>query len=37
MQTAYLKQNREMLYPLAPEPGLVGGSLVELAEVLGER
>jgi 2-haloacid dehalogenase len=34
MQTAWLKQSREMLYPLAPEPGLVGGSLVELAEKL---
>ena len=34
MQTAWLKQSREMLYPLAPEPDLVGGSLVELAEGL---
>jgi 2-haloacid dehalogenase len=37
MQTAYLKQSREMLYPLAPEAGLVGESLVALAEGLRGR
>lgn len=31
MKTAYLKKNRQMLYPLAPEPDLVCSSLEDLA------
>lgn len=35
MQTAYLKQGKQMLYPLAPTPTLVCSSLSELAKLLG--
>jgi 2-haloacid dehalogenase len=34
MQTAYLKQSREMLYPLAPKPQLIVKDLVDLAQQL---
>ncbi|MDQ3279472.1 MAG: haloacid dehalogenase type II [Bacteroidota bacterium] len=34
LQTAYLKQNRQMLYPLAPAPRLVCTSLTDLAAQL---
>ena len=35
MQTAYLRQGKQMLYPLAPSPTLVCSSLSELAKLLG--
>jgi 2-haloacid dehalogenase len=34
MQTAYLSQRKEILYPLAPPPNLICHSLTELAELL---
>lgn len=34
LQTAYLKQNRQMLYPLAPPPGFVCTNLKDLAAQL---
>jgi 2-haloacid dehalogenase len=36
LQTAYLKQNRQILYPLAPQPDLIGRDLVEIANQLKE-
>lgn len=36
MQTAYLAQRKEILYPLAPKPALVCRSLTELTELLEE-
>jgi 2-haloacid dehalogenase len=36
MQTAYLKHNRDMLYPLAPQPTLVCNHLSDLANQLSE-
>lgn len=35
MQTAYLKQNKQLLYPLAPEPDYTCSSLPDLAAQLG--
>lgn len=32
MQTAYLKQNRQMLYPLCPQPLYMAKNLIQLAE-----
>jgi 2-haloacid dehalogenase len=37
MQTAYIKQSREMLYPLAPEPQLIVKDLVSLAQALKKK
>ncbi len=34
MQTAYMKQNKQMLYPLAPEPIFVCESITQLASMI---
>ena len=34
MQTAFIRQNRQMLYPLAPEPGFICLNLPDLSEQL---
>lgn len=36
MRTAYVKQSKQMLYPLAPEPDLICKNLVDLAKQIRE-
>ena len=37
LQTAYLKQDKQMLYPLAPEPNYVCNSLIDLAKQFSKQ
>lgn len=37
MQTAYVKQDRSMFYPLAPQPNIICNNLIDLANQLTRR